>query len=325
MNRISEELLNKIKNSESIAIVTHKRPDGDALSSAMAIFWYLRELGIKEENIDVIIPSFLSDFNFVDGTEYIKKTSTKEFYDLVIIVDCANFNRIEGSKILKNAKVTICIDHHIQEKEYAEYNFVDESAVSCTSVLYELFSGKSLSFLRCVTIGILSDTSNLTLNVTEKCNHLIKELKGKGVNVDAWAKKLTESNSRTKFFIKLVMERGKFLDKGNQIYATYLLQSDLNEDEKDLKKLNHKAIISSLQSSINFNSLIMAVETDDGNVKASLRTFDPRIDLNLLCENLISQKKIIKGGGHSYSAGCKANCSYDELLKMLSYEIEHYM
>ena len=65
----------------------------------------------------------------------------------------------------------------------------------------------------------------------------------------------------------------------------------------------------------------MAVETNDGNVKASLRTFDPRIDLNLLCENLISHNKIIKGGGHSYSAGCKASCGYEELLNMLSYEI----
>ena len=46
MDTISTENLSEIMtNATTYAILTHKRPDGDAISSALSMFWYLIDIG----------------------------------------------------------------------------------------------------------------------------------------------------------------------------------------------------------------------------------------------------------------------------------------
>lgn len=37
-----EQIKGVIQNSNSFAILTHERPDGDAISSALAMYWYIK-------------------------------------------------------------------------------------------------------------------------------------------------------------------------------------------------------------------------------------------------------------------------------------------
>ena len=53
-----------LEEANTFAILSHQRPDGDAISSSFAMFWYLLYMGKEKQNIDVIIPEFLSDFSF---------------------------------------------------------------------------------------------------------------------------------------------------------------------------------------------------------------------------------------------------------------------
>ena len=323
MDTISTENLSKtMLNANTFAIITHKRPDGDAISSALAIFWYLIDSGKSKDNIDVIIPEFNNDFSFIPGIEYLKKFNTKKHYDLVIVVDCATLHLLKGCNILKHAKQTICFDHHEKTSINTNYSFIDILAPSCSVIIYKILPCTNRNFLNCVAIGLISDTMNLTLNVTNSAKNIIKELKNFGIDINFLLSKLNYKNNRTIQLVKIAKERGYFINtKNNSIFCSYLFQKDLLDSEKSLNELNHKAIIFELQQLINNSSLILLIENNKGEFKGSLRTHNQKINLSNICLKLVEKGKIIKGGGHSYSAGFTAKGNYNDIIKSVACEI----
>ena len=79
-----DNILEEINNAETIAILTHENPDGDAIGSALALYNSLKQIG---KNPDVIIPEYPRTFEFLPSTDEIKKESNIEKYDLAISVD----------------------------------------------------------------------------------------------------------------------------------------------------------------------------------------------------------------------------------------------
>ena len=91
INNTLEEIAERIKRAKSAVILTHMRPDGDAIGSALALSRALDVLGIENSVSDESdIPSNLS---FLTGTEKIGKGFFKEA-DLYIAVDSADEQRL---------------------------------------------------------------------------------------------------------------------------------------------------------------------------------------------------------------------------------------
>ncbi|MDD5731471.1 MAG: DHH family phosphoesterase [Patescibacteria group bacterium] len=88
-----------IRNSKTFLIITHERPDGDAISSCLALKKVLEKMGKKA---DVIIPDEIpSDHYFLPGTEKIIK-DIKLNRDLVINIKKANrvsYNKKEDGSV----------------------------------------------------------------------------------------------------------------------------------------------------------------------------------------------------------------------------------
>ncbi len=314
-NTSKEVVLELIRNSNTFLIMTHRRPDGDAISSALAMFWYLLDIGKSKQSIDIVIPEYTKELAFISGIEHVKKQPAMEKYDLAILVDCAELRMLKGKEYMELADKTICIDHHEKEKFYADYNVVNVDVSSCTTIIFDIFHCVAPNYLNCIATGLISDTSLLTLNVTPEAMDIIKKLRELGVDIDEISKKLTTKSDRTEELTKLVIKRGKFIN-GN-IFCSYLLQADLLEDEKSLTNVNHKLIIQELQKEVEFETLILLIENEAGEFKGSLRNFS-NIDLNEVCSELLSEGKILKGGGHSYSAGCTVVGSLNEIFETIS-------
>ena len=104
-----DEIFKEIKNAESIVILTHESPDGDAIGSALAVKLMLQKLG---KIADVIIPEYSRMFNFLPCIDEVKQDSDIKNYDLAISVDCATLKRIAKREYFENANKTIVIDHH---------------------------------------------------------------------------------------------------------------------------------------------------------------------------------------------------------------------
>ena len=86
-----DEIIKEIKKANSIVILTHESPDGDAVSSALSMMHAIAQLG---KNADIIIPEYPKDFDFLPGADKIKKESDIKQYDLAITVDSSDIKRL---------------------------------------------------------------------------------------------------------------------------------------------------------------------------------------------------------------------------------------
>ena len=82
------------KKAETIVILTHEAPDGDAIGSSLGIGLALEKMG---KNVDIIIPEYSKSFVFLPGIEKLKKSdfkTLKEMFEYVTNKD-KNFGVIE--------------------------------------------------------------------------------------------------------------------------------------------------------------------------------------------------------------------------------------
>ena len=153
-----DNILEEINKAESIVILTHENPDGDAVGSSLALYNALKNYG---KNPDVIIPEYSRCFEFLPGSSEIKKESDVEHYDLAISVDTANMKMLNGwAKYFDNAKTSVVIDHHGTNTMYGDYNFVNPDAPACSQILIVLLQYFNIEITReigsCILTGIIT-------------------------------------------------------------------------------------------------------------------------------------------------------------------------
>lgn len=301
-------------------ILTHKGPDGDAISSSLAMYTYLIDMGVPSENIEVYLPEISESLKFIDKNDVITNNISETYKDVVIIVDVSSRDRIEGIDLVKgNFSRCIVIDHHEKGKDFMQTQeaIINSEAASCTSIINRNFidsikeSSNKRQFAELIVTGILSDTRGLTArNTTPESKDIIKQYKETyGINPNLIINQLETMDSRTNTLFELCKNRLSFKDG---VMYTYLLQKDLKPEESNLKTINNKTIIQALIDNVGIgkstiHSLLLLMEKEDGTYKGSTRTTLKEIDLSDECAKLINQGKIIKGGGHRDSSGLTIN------------------
>ena len=76
-----DDILVEIKQAETIVVMAHESPDGDAIGSVLSMNLALKKMGKK---VDVIVKEFPRTFSFLPGANTVKTTSDIETYDLAI-------------------------------------------------------------------------------------------------------------------------------------------------------------------------------------------------------------------------------------------------
>ena len=141
MNNIAD----LIGNAKNVAITGHIRPDGDCVGSCMGLYNYLKE-NFRNIAPDVYLEKPGNEFDFIANTDNIRYEAEAKIYDLFIVLDCSDLDRIEPFKSMyDSARSTLCIDHHISNTRYADVNVVDGDASSTCEVLYRLLDKNLVS------------------------------------------------------------------------------------------------------------------------------------------------------------------------------------
>src|ERR1700739_2099995 len=101
-----------LQSAGTVAILTHVRPDGDAIGSQLAMALALRKLGktVVAWNEDGLPESFA----FLNGSELITKPPDQPMeFDIVLALDTAARDRLgAGIKAVRAYKMLVNIDHH---------------------------------------------------------------------------------------------------------------------------------------------------------------------------------------------------------------------
>src|SRR6187431_999326 len=86
------DLLETIRKGRRFVVVSHQRPDGDAIGSAMAMALALRATG-KDATVvtDAIPPVFLQPFPGVAGIQITQEITAA--FDAALIMECSELSR----------------------------------------------------------------------------------------------------------------------------------------------------------------------------------------------------------------------------------------
>jgi phosphoesterase RecJ-like protein len=282
----------RIQEAKRILIVSHVRPDGDAVSSVLALGAALQEKG--KQVVMGLADGVPSALRFLPGSDQIVK-KTDGAFDLIVALDCGGQDRM-GAILNGYADVHIHIDHHVSNPRFGEINLIDGGAVSTTEILARIFPALGLPITEKVAslllAGILTDSQGFkTANTSPLSLRVSADLFEKGADMqtlffDALTRKTYESASYWGAGLSQLKRDG-------HIVWTTLSLEDRNasnytgRDDADL--INILSAIDGVQIAIIF------IEQEDHTVKVSWRS---RSDCDV--SQIAAQ---FGGGGHVAAAG----------------------
>src|SRR5881628_3736658 len=115
--KIIDRILDAIRDSKTICVVGHIRPDGDCVGSQLGLTLALRNEGKKvlcwnEDRIP-------QKYEFLDPEKILQKPKPGLKFDCVIATDAASFERLGTvAPCIAERKVFINIDHHESNTRY---------------------------------------------------------------------------------------------------------------------------------------------------------------------------------------------------------------
>lgn len=310
LDKISEE----VRKAEKIVILTHESPDGDAIGSALALSFAIKNIG---KNPDVIIPEINKMFNFLPGIEDVKKESDVKKYDLAIAVDCADSKILEGyEKYFENAVQKIVIDHHGSNQMYGDINFVNPASPACCQILIEMFDYFNTKITKdmatCIMTGIVTDTGGFNYNATSETFEFAAEILRIGVNISEIYRRTLRTKTKASFELnKIATNRLELLEDG-KIAFTYITEED--QKKVNAEKGDHEGIVNIGKEIENVEVSIFLHEVENKGFKISLRSLD--------YVNVADVALMFGGGGHIKAAGAYANGSLEEIKTRLINEIK---
>ena len=176
----------RIEGAERILILSHVRPDGDAVSSVLALGAALREKG--KQVVMALADGVPSALRFLPGSDQVVKKVDGEF-DLIVTLDCGGQERV-GAILNGHASVDVNIDHHASNPQFGEINLIDVDAVSTTEILARIFPALGLPITETVAslllAGILTDSQGFkTANTSPLSLRVSADLFEKGADMQA--------------------------------------------------------------------------------------------------------------------------------------------
>ena len=167
-----EQILQKIKENDTIIIHRHKNPDGDALGSQIGLYNILKE-SFPEKKI-YKVGDMTARFSFMEGSDMDEIDDSVYSDALAIILDTSSSALISDERY-KTAKTTARIDHHIFCEEIAEVEVTNTSYESCCGLITEfaLESGLSLSpaSAKALYTGMVTDSGRFRYDSTSANTH----------------------------------------------------------------------------------------------------------------------------------------------------------
>ena len=298
-----------LRDHQHFAVLSHVRPDGDALGSQLALALSLKELGkdVRVWNED----GMLQKYSFVPHADLLTKPpGAPEDVDVAVALDTAIQTRLGTAfDAVRSAKVWINIDHHPSNPGYGDVVHIDPNCPATGQIVYELITKDKLPFnpeiAENLYVAISADTGSFQYpNTTARTYEIAAELVHCGVEVGRVNQLLYENYPRRR--IELLRELlGTMRFEGNGKVASFSLSlrtaqklGVLPEDNEGL--IDHIRAIRGVVVAVFFEELA------DGKVRVSMRSKSDAADVCSICQKF-------GGGGHTLAAGARVRGTLAEV------------
>jgi len=304
-----EEIGRAFREHQRFAILSHVRPDGDALGSQLALALSLKQLGkdVRVWNED----GMLEKYSFLARAQSLTKPpSGPEEVDVAIALDTAIQNRLGTAfQAIRTAKIWINIDHHPSNPGYGDLVYVDPTAPATGQILFELIKSERLPFDRAIAenlyVAISTDTGSFQYpNTTARTFEIAAELVRAGVDVGRINQQVYENYPRRRVELLRELLRTMRFEGGGRV-ASFSL-SLRTAAELGVLPEDNEGLIDHLRA---IRGVIVAVffeELTDGKVRVSMRSKSEKTNVCAICQKF-------GGGGHTLAAGARVRGSLGEV------------
>ena len=282
---------------ECCTILTHRRPDGDTVGSAIALCRGLRALG--KEAVIYENPQFTPRY-----LPYLAGLTGREVRGTVVAVDIA----AEGLFPMGfSGVVDLCIDHHGSNSGYAARGHVEGDRAACGEILYDVLRAMDVTVDKAMAdalyIAITTDTGCFRYsNTTAHTFETAAMCAAAGARIYELNQALFETNTLGKLKMQgWIVENMKMLAEGKMAICAIprSVEEELGVTPDDMDN------ISSFPRTVAGVCVAATLrETADGDTKISVRAV-PGYDAAKVTEKF-------GGGGHKGAAGASLKMSLAE-------------
>jgi bifunctional oligoribonuclease and PAP phosphatase NrnA len=316
-----------LSQPKKVVIVTHFKPDADALGSSLGLAGYLNKKG---HLVKVITPSDYPDFlTWMPGNENVlpvindgkNHPSLREAQDhmakadVIFCLDFSSLSRINDlQEPVRNATaVKVMVDHHLEPEDFAQFTQWDVHSASTAELIFELIEQLGdrhlidAAMANCLYAGLMTDTGGFRHNNTHHREFgIASKLVEAGADPHEVAKKIYDTNSleRLRLTGYVLSQKLKVLPEFHTAYMT-LSRDELKEfgaqtgDTEGL--VNYGLSIKGI-----YLSVLMYDRGDE--IKLSLRS------LGSFSVNEMARKHF-SGGGHKNASGGTTHLSLQQTLE----------
>ncbi len=283
-----------LKKHDRYLLLTHIRPDGDTIGSAVALCEMLRCIGktawlLPSLDITSLLEPYLD--GYVAGESFVPET--------VISVDVASRDLLPQNAEKYADHVKFCIDHHPSNTFYAEETCLEAEKAACGEIIWKickLFNVMNPAIAVPLYVAISTDTGCFVYsNTTPNSHRVAAEL----MEMDVPYQALNKIHFRTKSMARLqlesmLMQSVKLFYDGTVAMATVSLSmmKEAGATEDDAEDI--ASLIGQIKGVLHS---ITIRELHEKECKISLRTNPEYLDAAATCARL-------GGGGHAAASGC---------------------
>lgn len=319
------ELKQLLASPKNVVVVTHFKPDADALGSSLGLAGYLKQLN---HQVTVVTPSDYPAFlHWMPGHETVvavnknsPETRTRAEMllakaDVIFCLDFSSLNRIDilEEPVRKSGAVKVMIDHHLEPENFAQFELWNVQSASTAGLIYEFIAalgGTDMinpAMANCLYAGLMTDTGGFRHNNTRYEEFQIaSNLVRKGANPHDVAKNIYDTNSLERLRLTgfVLSEKLRVLPEFRTAYMT------LTADE--LKRFGSQT--GDTEGLVNYGLSIQGIRLsvfiyDRGEeIKLSLRSLG-NFSVNEMA------RAHFEGGGHRNASGGKSNLTLEKTIE----------
>ena len=310
-----QAIIRILRAGERFLVVSHSRPDGDAVGSMLAMGMLIEQMGKRADLITADrIPIVYRKLPGADSIRTALRVHGP--YDAAILLEC---DGLERTRLLGLEKFQLInIDHHASGHAFAHVNWIDHEATSVGELVYRLALAAGLKvtpeMATCIYTTVLTDTGGFTYGTTRASTFaLARDL----VNAGADPIRIAQNTYYSTAISKLLLTGAALsnLNREGRLAWLWVTHDDMVRScavEEDCEGIvNYALAIADVEAAIFLREL------PEQRIRVSLRS-KGKVNVAAIAERL-------NGGGHENASGCTLAGPLSRAMKQILGEMRTAM
>jgi len=301
-NASIETLGGIFRDNQIFALMSHVRPDGDAIGSQLGLGLALEAMGktVHYWNED----GLPENLEFLPHSEKIARPPHEApEVDVAIALDTATKIRLGENNLraASQAKLWVNIDHHISNPRYGDVNFVDASSPATGQIIYEIIKSLDMPLPEgsrdAIYVAVSTDTGSFQYDsTTSRTYRLAADLLDRGLAVGDINAKIYDSHPYRR--IELMRTLLNTLELSTDGRVAHWEMLDATRISLGLKPEDSEGLIDLIRAIRGVQVAVFFEELPDRKIRVSMRSKDRST-------NVCEIATLFGGGGHALAAGIR--------------------